>query len=123
MSCLAVLSVYGMSARCRQILAAAKDGRTEDAVAVLESMEAAGLPPGPRAYHGLICAHCKARDTDSALAAVRKAVLQGAWSPHITPIHAQQACFSCCVFHAECPLCRGHTVQVPCEFFRSEYGP
>ena len=62
---------------CRQLLAAAKDGRTEDATAVLTSMEEAGLPPGPRAYHGLICAHCKAGDTDSALATVRKAVQQG----------------------------------------------
>ena len=44
---------------------------------MLTSMEEAGLPPGPRAYHGLICAHCKAGDTDSALATVRKAVQQG----------------------------------------------
>jgi pentatricopeptide repeat protein len=105
--------MYRMSARCRQILAAAKDGRAEDAVAVLESMEAAGLPPGPRAYHGLICAHCKARDTDSALAAVRKAVLQGAGSPHMSTVHAQQAFVSCCVFmhnapFAEAILCRSH---------------
>jgi hypothetical protein len=89
--------MYAIPMRCRQILAAAKDGRAEDAAAVLESMEAAGLPPGPRAFHGVICAHCKARDTDSALAAVRKAVLQGARSPHMSPIHAQQACVSCCV--------------------------
>ena len=62
---------------CRQILAAAKDGRAQDAADLLECMKEAGLPPGSRAYHGLICAHCKARDTDSALSTVRQAVLQG----------------------------------------------
>ena len=63
---------------CRQILAAAKDGRAQDVADLIESMREAGLPPGSRAYHGLICAHCKARDTDSALNTVRQAVLQGA---------------------------------------------
>jgi len=63
---------------CRRLQATAKDGRPQDAIDVIVSMEEAGLPPGPRAYHGLICAHCKHRDTDSALAAVRQAVQRGA---------------------------------------------
>lgn len=61
----------------RRLLAAAKDGRSDDAEAVLREMAMAGLEPGPRAYHGLICAYCRAQDSQGALSAVRRAVQEG----------------------------------------------
>lgn len=55
-------------------MAAAKNGRPGDVEAVLREMAAAGYQPGPRAYHGLICAYCKVQDPESALSAIRRAV-------------------------------------------------
>lgn len=64
-------------AHARRLLAAAKDGRSNDAESVLRDMHMAGLQPGGRAYHGLICAYCKAGDSQGALTAVRRAVQEG----------------------------------------------
>ena len=61
----------------RRLLAAAKDGRSDDAEAALQEMAVVGLEPGPRAYHGLICAYCRARNSQGALSAVRRAVQEG----------------------------------------------
>ncbi|KAK9823409.1 hypothetical protein WJX72_002547 [[Myrmecia] bisecta] len=56
----------------RQLGAAARQGRPSDAEAVLAAMQDAGLPPGPRAYHGLVYAYARANDAAGALAAVQR---------------------------------------------------
>ncbi|CAL8467194.1 g6730 [Coccomyxa elongata] len=61
----------------RSILAAAKDGRSSDAETIVQEMAMNGLQPGPRAYHGLICAYCRAQNSQGALSAVRRAVQEG----------------------------------------------
>ena len=40
---------------------AAQAGAAAEAEEVIEDMRAAGLAPGPRAYHGLIFSHAKVR--------------------------------------------------------------
>lgn len=59
------------------MLAAAKDGRSSDAETIVQEMAMNGLQPGPRAYHGLICAYCKAQNPQGALSAVRRAAQEG----------------------------------------------
>lgn len=56
---------------CRRLMVAAKQGATADAEDVIRDMAAAGLMPGPRAYHGLVFAAVKAGDAEAALDAVR----------------------------------------------------
>lgn len=67
----------------RRLLAAAKDGKSDEAETVLRDMSAAGHQPGGRAYHGLICAYCKAGDSQGALTAVRRAVQEGVHEQNI----------------------------------------
>ena len=61
----------------RELLAAAKEGRVQDAENTLQSMMNRGVQPGPLAYHGLICAYCKAQDSKGALAAAQRAAQEG----------------------------------------------
>ena len=43
----------------RRLVVAAQQGAAAEAEEVIEDMRAAGLAPGPRAYHGLIFSHAK----------------------------------------------------------------
>ncbi len=43
----------------RRLVVAAQAGAAAEAEEVIEDMRAAGLAPGPRAYHGLIFSHAK----------------------------------------------------------------
>ncbi|KAF6261647.1 hypothetical protein COO60DRAFT_743720 [Scenedesmus sp. NREL 46B-D3] len=61
----------------RRLHNAAKDGNTSAAEAAFASMGAAGLPPGPRAYHVLLCCHLKAGDLPGALAVTARATDAG----------------------------------------------
>jgi hypothetical protein len=53
----------------RRLQAAAERGDVAAATTALGDMAAAGLPPGPRAWHVAAVAHLKAGDIDGALAA------------------------------------------------------
>jgi hypothetical protein len=57
----------------RRLQAAAERGDADEAAVVLSDMAAAGLPPGPRAWHVAVVAHLKGGDVDGALAASVKA--------------------------------------------------
>eukprot|EP00878_Enallax_costatus_P013885 GHUV01014520.1.p1 GENE.GHUV01014520.1~~GHUV01014520.1.p1 ORF type:complete len:322 (+),score=99.18 GHUV01014520.1:398-1363(+) len=61
----------------RRIHTAAQDGNISGAEAALASMSAVGLPPGPRAYHVLLCAYLKAGDVAGALDVTRRATDAG----------------------------------------------
>ena len=66
---------------CRRLAAAANRGDlqgAEEAEAVLAEMEAAGLPPGPRAYHVLIFAYTQAGAAGEAWGATMRAIRAGA---------------------------------------------
>ena len=65
----------------RELLAAAKEGRVQDAETTVQSMVGRGVQPGPLAYHGLICAYCKAQDSKGALAVARRAAQEGESRP------------------------------------------
>ena len=56
---------------------AAKNGDREDAEQVILDMAAAGLNPGPRAYHGLVFTYVKASDAEAALDVLRSAYEAG----------------------------------------------
>jgi pentatricopeptide repeat protein len=43
----------------------------------MSAMTAQGLPPGPRAYHVLLCAYLKAKDLDGALQVTGRATEAG----------------------------------------------
>lgn len=47
-------------------------------------MAARGMQPGPLAYHGLICAYCKAGDSNGALSVAQRAAQEGVGF-HLTP--------------------------------------
>ena len=47
------------------------------------------MQPGPLAYHALICAYCKAQDSQGALSATRRAAQEGG------PGCMQQQCGTC----------------------------
>ncbi len=66
-----------MSLPLRELQAAAKDGRAQNAEATLRKMADDGKQPGPLAYHALICAYCKAQDSQGALSAARQAAQEG----------------------------------------------
>ena len=76
-------SPWGQHLR-RELLAAAKEGRVQDAENTVQNMVSRGVQPGPLAYHGLICAYCKAQDSKGALAVAQRAAQEGearhAWS-------------------------------------------
>jgi hypothetical protein len=61
----------------RRLHNAAKEGNTSAAEAVMASMGAAGLPPGPRVYHVLLCSYLKAGDLPGALAVTARATDAG----------------------------------------------
>ncbi|KAF8065665.1 pentatricopeptide repeat-containing protein [Scenedesmus sp. PABB004] len=61
----------------RRIHAAALAGNVDGAAAAFDQMAAAGLPPGPRAYHVLLCAHLKAGDLQGGLAVTQRATAAG----------------------------------------------
>lgn len=66
---------------CRRLAAAANRGDlqgAEEAEAVLAEMEAAGLPPGPRAHHVLIFAYTQAGAAEEAWGATMRAIRAGA---------------------------------------------
>lgn len=72
-------------------MVAAKQGATADAEEVVRDMAAAGLMPGPRAYHGLVFTYVKAGDAEGALDAVRscyEAGIQPAPESYTILIHA-----------------------------------
>ena len=56
---------------------AAKQGATAGAEQVIRDMKAAGLQPGPRAYHGLVFAYVKVGEAEAALDAMRSAAEAG----------------------------------------------
>ena len=56
----------------RRLYAAAKAGQCGEAEGVLQEMAAAGLEPGPRAFHALVVAYAKTGDADRALEAVQR---------------------------------------------------
>ena len=56
----------------RRLYDAAKAGQCGEAAEVLAEMAAAGLQPGPRAYHALVIAYVKAGDAIGALAAAQE---------------------------------------------------
>jgi hypothetical protein len=58
-------------------MAAANIGSVAECVDILEEMRAAGLPPGPRAYHGLVFAHVRDGDWQGALQAARQCAAAG----------------------------------------------
>lgn len=62
----------------RRLQAAAERGAPQDAEAALAAMGAAGLAPGPRAWHVLALAYLKAGDADGALEAAARAGDAGA---------------------------------------------
>jgi hypothetical protein len=79
---------------CRRLHNAAKVGNTSAAEAAFTSMAAAGLPPGPRAYHVLLCSYLKAGDLPDALAATARATEAGEqqqpWQQQQRPWQQQQ---------------------------------
>lgn len=56
---------------------AAKQGASAEAEQVLRDMRAAGMQPGPRAYHGLVFAYVKLGEAEAALDAMRSAAEAG----------------------------------------------
>ena len=56
---------------CRSLLQAAQSGNTADAERTLQAMAAAGLPPGPRAWHALVFAYARAGDAEGSLKAIQ----------------------------------------------------
>lgn len=75
-TCLHVRCVLPHSS-CRRIHTAAQDGNISGAESAFTSMAAAGLPPGPRAYHVLLCAYLKAGDVVGGLDVTRRATDAG----------------------------------------------
>lgn len=67
---------------CRRINTAAKEGNVSGAESALFAMSAAGLPPGPRAYHVLLCAYLKAKDLPGALEVTNRATEAGKLHTH-----------------------------------------
>lgn len=59
---------------------AASDGNIDGAETAFSGMEAAGLVPGPRAFHVLLCAYLKGGDTPGALGVVGRATEAGGCS-------------------------------------------
>ena len=56
-------------------------GEPEAAEGAIADMEAAGLAPGPRAYHAYVFAHVKANSASGALAAIRRC-----WEAGVVPL-------------------------------------
>jgi pentatricopeptide repeat protein len=65
---------------CRRLQTAASEGNIDGAESVFASMEAAGLVPGPRAFHVLLCAFLKGGDTSGALGVAGRATEAGVWA-------------------------------------------
>eukprot|EP00775_Hariotina_reticulata_P005582 gene5582-5820_t len=61
----------------RRLHAAAADGNISAAESAVSAMTALGLPPGPRAYHILLCAYLKAKDLEGALQVTGRATEAG----------------------------------------------
>lgn len=64
----------------RRLQTAASDGNIDGAESAFAGMEAAGMPPGPRAFHVLLCAYLKGGDTPGALGVAGRATEAGVWS-------------------------------------------
>lgn len=76
----------------RRLVVAAQQGAAAEAEEVIEDMRAAGLAPGPRAYHGLIFSHAKARHTVTQVQPYQPAAafgLQTGWGKRIPPSSLQ----------------------------------
>ncbi len=50
---------------------AAANGQASDVSEILEEMQEDGIEPGPYAYHALVFANVKSKDTDAALEVMR----------------------------------------------------
>ncbi len=50
---------------------AAANGQASDVIEILDEMQDDGLEPGPYAYHALVFAHVKNKDSDEALAVMK----------------------------------------------------
>lgn len=64
-----------------QLKKAATTGESESAEQIIANMEAAGLAPGPRAYHAFVFAHVKGGSPSGALAAIRRC-----WESGVVPL-------------------------------------
>lgn len=62
---------------CRRLQTAASEGNIDGAESAISGMEAAGLAPGPRAFHVLVCAYLKGGDTAGALGVTGRATELG----------------------------------------------
>lgn len=71
----------------RRLKAAALQGDTSEAEAVLQQLQDAGLPPGPAAYHSLIFSYVRAGKAEEALQAVRREWNAGAPTAAFCVIH------------------------------------
>lgn len=56
---------------CRTLLQAAQSGNAASAEQTLQAMAAAGLTPGPRAWHALVFAYARAGDAEGSLRAIQ----------------------------------------------------
>lgn len=56
---------------CRRMMQAAANGQASDVSEILDEMQEDGLEPGPYAYHALVFAHVKNKDSDEALAVMK----------------------------------------------------
>ncbi len=85
-------------ARRRRLYAAAKAGQCGEAEGVLQEMAAAGLEPGPRAFHALVVAYAKTGDADRALEAVQRGytALRDTGAPSDTGADTAAPAVRCC---------------------------
>lgn len=72
---LLVYSYDGLQTRwfacCRRMMQAAANGQASDVSEILDEIKEDGLEPGPYAYHALVFAHVKNKDSDEALAVMK----------------------------------------------------
>ena len=62
---------------CRKLSRYAHEGDVENAEQVLLQLKDAGLPPGPKAYHGLLFAYIRAQNPADALEVAKRTAAEG----------------------------------------------